>query len=297
LLSIEDEKMFTLLGGTFAAISVLIILLFKWTDSLNTEVKRRTKELDISNSQLALANEKLKVRDKMQEEFINIAAHELRTPIQPIIGLSEVLRYRKTEAQFQQDKILDVIIRNAKRLRNLSEDILDVTRIESNSLTLDKERFNLNQLILNAVTDSRNYTATKNKDSNIKIEPIFNGKEDIYIKADKNRINQVTSNLLINAIKFTKQGTITISTETEGHSAEHDGRKGVVVAVKDSGTGIDPAILPKLFTKFASSSDGGTGLGLFISKNIVEAHGGRIWGNNNENGNGATFSFWLPMTK
>jgi signal transduction histidine kinase len=106
----------------------------------------------------------------------------------------------------------------------------------------------------------------------------------------------VTSNLLINAIKFTKQGTITISTETESHSAEHDGRKGVVVAVKDSGTGIDPAILPKLFTKFASSSDGGTGLGLFISKNIVEAHGGRIWGNNNENGNGATFSFWLPMT-
>jgi len=297
LLSIEDEKMFTLLGGTFAAISVLIILLFKWTDSLNTEVKRRTKELDISNSQLALANEKLKVRDKMQEEFINIAAHELRTPIQPIIGLSEVLRYRKTEAQFQQDKILDVIIRNAKRLRNLSEDILDVTRIESNSLTLDKERFNLNQLILNAVTDSRNYTATKNKDSNIKIEPIFNGKEDIYIKADKNRINQVTSNLLVNAIKFTKQGTITISTETvEGHSAEHDGSKGVVVAVKDSGTGIDPAILPKLFTKFASSSDGGTGLGLFISKNIVEAHGGRIWGNNNENCNGATFSFWLPLT-
>jgi signal transduction histidine kinase len=297
LLSIEDEKMFTLLGGTFAAISVLIILLFKWTDSLNTEVKRRTKELDISNSQLALANERLKVRDKMQEEFINIAAHELRTPIQPIIGLSEVLRYRKTEAQSQQDKILDVIIRNAKRLRNLSEDILDVTRIESNSLTLDKERFNLNQLILNAVTDSRNYTATKNKDSNIKIEPIFNGKEDIYIKADKNRINQVTSNLLVNAIKFTKQGTITISTETvEGHSAEHDGSKGVVVAVKDSGTGIDPAILPKLFTKFASSSDGGTGLGLFISKNIVEAHGGRIWANNNENCNGATFSFWLPLT-
>jgi signal transduction histidine kinase len=298
LLSIEDEKMFTLLGGTFAAISVLIILLFKWTDSLNTEVKRRTNELDISNSQLALANEKLKVRDKMQEEFINIAAHELRTPIQPIIGLSEVLRYRKTEAQFQQDKILDVIIRNAKRLRNLSEDILDVTRIESNSLTLNKERFNLNQLILNAVVDSRNYTATKNKDSNIKIEPVFNGKEDIYINADRNRINQVTSNLLVNAIKFTKQGTITISTETiEGHSSEHDGLKGVIVAVKDSGTGIDPAILPKLFTKFASSSDGGTGLGLFISKNIVEAHGGRIWANTNENGNGATFSFWLPMTK
>jgi signal transduction histidine kinase len=193
---------------------------------------------------------------------------------------------------------LDVIIRNAKRLRNLSEDILDVTRIESNSLTLNKERFNLNEMILNAAADSRNYTATKNKDSNIKIEPVFNGKEDIYIQADRNRINQVTSNLLVNAIKFTKQGTITISTETiEGDSAGLDGRRGVIVAVKDSGSGIDPTILPKLFTKFASGSDGGTGLGLFISKNIVEAHGGRIWANNNENGNGATFSFWLPMTK
>ena len=214
LLSIEDVKMFTLLGGTFAAISVLIILLFKWTGILNTEVKRRTKELDISNSQLALANEKLKIRDKMQEEFINIAAHELRTPIQPIIGLSEVLRYRKTEGQLQQNKILDVIIRNAKRLRNLSEDILDVTRIESNSLLLNKEKFDLNQLILNAIADSRNYITTKNKDNDIKIEPVFNGK-DIYIEADKNRINQVISNLLVNAIKFTKQGTITISTETK----------------------------------------------------------------------------------
>ncbi len=297
LLSIEDVKMFTLLGSTFAAISVLIILLFKWTGILNTEVKRRTKELDISNSQLALANEKLKIRDKMQEEFINIAAHELRTPIQPIIGLSEVLRYRKTEGQLQQDKILDVIIRNAKRLRNLSEDILDVTRIESNSLLLNKEKFDLNQLILNAIADSRNYSTTKNKDNDIKIEPVFNGK-DIHIEADKNRINQVISNLLANAIKFTKQGTITILTETkEGNGAGLDGRKGVIVAVRDCGSGIDLGILPKLFTKFTSSSEGGTGLGLFISKSIIEAHGGRIWANNNENDNGATFTFWLPMIR
>ena len=295
LLSIEDVKMFTLLGSTFAAISVLIILLFKWTGILNAEVKRRTKELDVSNSQLALANEKLKIRDKMQEEFINIAAHELRTPIQPIIGLSEVLRYRKPEGQLQQDKILDVIIRNAKRLRNLSEDILDVTRIESNSLLLNKEKFDLNQLILNAIADSRNYSTIKNKDNDIKIEPVFNGK-DICIEADKNRINQVISNLLTNAIKFTKQGTITILTETkEGNGDGLDGRKGVIVAVRDSGFGIDLVILPKLFTKFTSSSEGGTGLGLFISKSIIEAHGGRIWANNNENDNGATFTFWLPM--
>ncbi|HEY7082025.1 MAG TPA: ATP-binding protein [Nitrososphaeraceae archaeon] len=297
LLSIENVKMFALFGGTIAAVAVLIILLFKWTGSLNREVKRRTKQLDISNSQLALANDKLKIRDKMQEEFINVAAHELRTPIQPIIGLSEVLRYKKTEGELQRNKILDAIIRNAKRLQTLSEDILDVTRIESNSLILNKEKFSLNFLITNVVADSKNYIANKSKDNNITIESVL-GKEEICIEADKNRINQVTLNLLINAIKFTRQGKITISAKMqEGlNYAGLDGHNGVIVAIKDSGTGIDPAILPKLFTKFASGTEGGTGLGLFISKNIIEAHGGRIWAIGNENGKGATFSFWLPVT-
>jgi signal transduction histidine kinase len=297
LLSTEDVKMFTLLGSTFAAISVLIIILIKWSGILDTEVKRRTKELDVSNKQLALANEKLKLHDKMQEEFINIAAHELRTPIQPIIGLSEVLRSRKrgdiekVEEQIQHDELLDIIIRNAKRLQNLSEDILDVTKIESQLLLLKKERFNLNQLILSAVADSRNQIARENKDNNIKIELIF-GEADIYVEADKNRINQVLSNVLGNAIKFTKEGTITIATEEK-----EEGDREVVVAIKDSGTGIDPEVLPKLFTKFTSSSRGGTGLGLFISRSIIEAHGGRIWTENNKNGKGATFTFSLPATE
>lgn len=155
-------------------------------------------------------NEKLKANDKAQKDFINIAAHELKTPIQPIIGLSEVLRQRKLEGQLQQDKILDTIIRNAKRVQNLSGDLLDVARIESNSLSLKKEKFNLNQLILNAITDSRNYIASENMSSNnnnINIEPIFKEKVDIYLEADKNRINQVILNLLVNAIRFTKKGT------------------------------------------------------------------------------------------
>jgi signal transduction histidine kinase len=295
LLSTEDVKMFTLLGSTFAAISVLIIILIKWSGILDKEVKRRTKELDVSNKQLALANEKLKLHDKMQKEFINIAAHELRTPIQPIIGLSEVLRSRrrgdieKVEEQIQHDEFLDIIIRNAKRLQNLSEDILDVTKIESQLLLLKKEKFNLNQLILNAVADSRNQITRENKDNNIKIELVFQGEADIYVEADKDRINQVLSNVLGNAIKFTKEGTITIRIEKK----EEGGRE-VLVAIKDSGTGIDPEVLPKLFTKFTSSSRGGTGLGLFISKSIIEAHGGRIWAENNKDGKGATFSFSLP---
>lgn len=242
-------------------------------------------------------NEKLKANDRAQKDFINIAAHELRTPIQPIIGLSEVLRQRKLEGQLQQDKILDTIIRNAKRVQNLSEDLLDVARIESNSLSLKKEKFNLNQLILNAITDSRNYIASENMSSNnnnINIEPIFKEKVDIYLEADKNRINQVILNLLVNAIRFTKKGTITITIETKEREYDDVGDKVVVIAIKDSGTGIAAKIFPKLFTKFASVSQGGTGLGLFISKNIIEAHGGRMWAENNQNDNGATFSFSLP---
>jgi signal transduction histidine kinase len=238
----------------------------------------------------------------MQEEFINIAAHELRTPIQPIIGLSEILRSRKPgdiermEGQIQQNELLDVIIRNAKRLSNLSEDILDVTKIESQSLLLQKEKFNLNQLILNAVADSRNQITKENKDNSLKLELVFKGDADIYIEADKSRINQVLSNLLVNAIKFTKEGTITITTEKKQESDyyNHSSRE-VAVAIKDSGTGVDPEVLPKLFTKFSSGSQGGTGLGLFISRSIIEAHGGKIWGGNNPDGRGATFSFSLPL--
>jgi signal transduction histidine kinase len=303
LLSIEDVKMFTLLGGTFAAISVLIIVLIKWSGILDTEVKRRTKELDVSNRQLALANEKLKLHDKMQEEFINIAAHELRTPIQPIIGLSEVLRSRKrgeiekVEEQIQENELLDVIIRNAKKLVRLSQDILDITKIESQSLLLKKEKFNLNQMILNAVADSRNQITKENKNNNVRLDLVFKGDADIYIEADKSRINQVLSNLLVNALKFTEEGTITITTEKkqENNYYNHSSREVVVVAIKDSGTGVDAEVLPKLFTKFTSGSQEGTGLGLFISRSIIEAHGGKIWGGNNPDVRGATFSFSLPL--
>jgi signal transduction histidine kinase len=239
----------------------------------------------------------------MQEEFINIAAHELRTPIQPIIGLSEVLRSRKrgdtekVEGQIQENELLDVIIRNAKKLGRLSQDILDITKIESQSLLLKKEKFNLNQMILNAVADSRNQITKENKDNNVRLDLVFKGDADIYIEADKSRINQVLSNLLVNAIKFTKEGTITITTEKKQESDyyNHSSREVVVVAIKDSGTGVHAEVLPKLFTKFTSGSQGGTGLGLFISRSIIEAHGGKIWGGNNPDCRGATFSFSLPL--
>ena len=157
---------FSLLAGATAAIVVLIVFLIKWI-RLNEEVKRRgmelevaNKELEVANKQLSLSNEQLKIRETAQQEFINIVAHELRTPIQPIIGLSEVLRSKNIEGQSQhpqQGTILDVIIRNAKRLQRLSQVILDITRIESGLLTLNKEQFNLQRVIINTVDDYRNH--------------------------------------------------------------------------------------------------------------------------------------------
>jgi signal transduction histidine kinase len=287
---------FTLLAGTTAAIVALIIFLIKWSNTLQSEVKRRTKELDESNKQFALtnkklesANEQLKVHDSMQKEFINIAAHELRTPIQPIVSLTEVLRSKIEDTQ--QVDLLSIITRNAKRLQRLTEDILDVSRIESHSLKLNKERFNLDDLISSVINDYRNRIEKDNIAVKLLYEP-NNKDNNIFVEADRGRLIQVISNLIDNAIKFTKEGTISIITE------EKDSK--VVVSVKDTGTGIDPEILPRLFSKFASKSERvGTGLGLFICKNIVEAHGGKIWIESDDvyKEKGATFSFSLPIMK
>jgi signal transduction histidine kinase len=231
--------------------------------------------------------QKLKEADKMKDEFINVAAHELRTPIQPILGLAHVLRSKQRHGK-QEKEYLDVIIRNAKRLERLSEDILDITKIESKSLGLKKELFNLSEIILTAMADSNNQIAKENKDHSLKLQLVAH-EEDIFVEADKGRINQVISNLLSNAIKFTKEGSITLAVEKKYNNLE------ILYRIQDTGTGIHPEILPRLFTKFASKSEIGTGLGLFISKSIIEAHGGKIWGENNPDGRGATFSFTLPL--
>jgi two-component system, OmpR family, sensor histidine kinase VicK len=227
---------------------------------------------------------------KMQDEFINVAAHELRTPIQPILGLTENLLSRTND--IEQAKLLDVISRNAKRLHRLTEDILDVTKIESQSLHLRKERFNLTEILNSVIADSRNQIKKQYKD-NIKLE--FLSKEDIFVEADRSRVYQVILNLLSNAIKFTnEEGVIAVTAAVE----EKDSHTVVVVSTKDNGQGIDREMLPRLFTKFATKSEaGGTGLGLFICKSIVEAHGGRIWAENNSNEKGAAFYFSLPLSR
>ncbi|PWU82125.1 MAG: hypothetical protein DLM72_03440 [Candidatus Nitrosopolaris wilkensis] len=290
----ERIEMFSLLAGVTAAIAVVILFLIRWSGALEREVKRRTKELDESNQRLEEANEQLKVQDKMQQEFINVAAHELRTPIQPILSATDILRSKNIDTN--QRELIDVTIRNAKRLQRLSDNILDVTRIESGILKLSKERFDMIGEIQSVIGDAK----TQNPEAKAKAIQITISTSDksdvpIFVDADKVRIFQVISNLLSNAIKFTdKGGIVSISVEKRDTEAENK-KKDVIVSIKDSGACISSEIIDRLFSKFATKSDTGTGLGLFISKSIIEAHGGRIWAKNNADGKGATFSFSLPL--
>ena len=232
-------------------------------------------------------NGRLQEHNKMQKEFISIAAHELRNPIQPILGLSQILLSKKGNIEQDDKELLNVIIRNAKRLRNLTENILDATKIENQSLKVNKQYFRLNDIITNVLADHKKEEKS-NKQRKIKFAYSSNN-DNIIVNADADRLTQVVSNLLSNAIKFTSKGEISLNITRD------DTDQQITVSVTDTGEGIDPEIMPSLFTKFATKSIVGTGLGLYISKRIIEAHGGKMWAENNSDGIGATFSFTLPL--
>lgn len=239
-------------------------------------------------------SEELKYQENVHRQFINVAAHELRSPIQPILGLAEILRSRKKrETDEKQDELLAIIIRNAKRLKELTENILDITRIENQSLNLHKEVVNIDELISKALEDIKSQTNYK---KSIRLIYDDSKKESssppLLVEADRGRLIQVISNLLSNAIKFTKEeGMITVATEKRSNN----NMDLLLVRVTDTGSGIDDDIMPRLFEKFVTRSEKGIGLGLFISKSIIEAHGGRIWAENNADGKGAIFTFTLPL--
>jgi signal transduction histidine kinase len=297
----ERLKGYSLLVAVFASVGSLIIFLLKWSSATEKEVIKRTEALNISNLKLDImskqlrksnlslqnANEQLRQHDKIQKEFINTAAHELRTPIQPILGLVDVLRDHVSDSY--QAKLLEIIMRNARRLQRLSHDILDVSKIESGLLKLSKSRVQLNDKIKTAISDIENGF---DKDSN-NVKFIFKPKESITLFADRDRIYQVLSNLLNNSVKYTRCGTVTVNTCL--NNSTNSSNKEVIVTIIDTGVGIAPEIMPKLFSKFVTTSSQGTGLGLFIAKGIIEAHGGRIWAENNMNCEGAKFSFSLPL--
>ena len=275
---IDQQRNFNLIViGSIGAVAVgIAFLILNWNRRLSGIVKSKTAELEKANLSLREAVEQLKDHDRMQREFINVAAHELRTPTQAIIGYSDLF-YLRPE---RREESIKAISRNAERLESLTRDILDVTRIEGRRLDLKKEKFDISEVVASTIEDARRRV----DDSNIKFEY---APRKIVVEADKMRISQVISNLLSNAVKFTKQGMVYISAD--------DADDQVVISVKDTGPGIDPEIMPRLFTKFTSKSQTGTGLGLFISKSIIEAHGGRIWAQNNNDKKGATIAFRLPL--
>ena len=206
------------------------------------------KQLELYE-QLVKANEQLKVHDKMQKEFINIAAHELRTPIQPILGLSEIILSKTKD--IEQAKLLEVVSRNAKRLQRLTEDILDVSKIESQALKLNKNQFNLEDITRKILADFKTQLRSESKDKKIKLDFVSRKKVDTFVYADKARISQVIHNLLDNAIKFTEgQGIITIMVENEKvEGKEFNSNRQIIVIIKDNGIGIDSSNNAKIIYK------------------------------------------------
>jgi signal transduction histidine kinase len=266
---------------------------------LSTSLENMRKTILARTDEALRANEELKLKDKLKDEFINVAAHELRTPIQPILGLCEVLRSKlrkggiRGPSSEEEEQLLDIIVKNAKRLRGVAQEILDVTRIESKGFDLNLESFDLVALLFNIVTDTREQISKLERNISIRFE--FEGKPElgtdtILVNADKDKIAQVISNLIGNALKFTEEGSISVKVSINKDSSE------ATISIKDTGQGIDPSIVPHLFMKFSSKSFEGIGLGLYIAKSIVQAHGGRIWAENNPDGMGAMFLFTLPIS-
>jgi signal transduction histidine kinase len=297
LLAKQDAFTMTSLLVIAAAAVGMAYIVLSWNRRLEGTVKARTIELNSSNNsllesnaRLERANEQLKVHAQLEREFVNVAAHELRTPIMPILGMADIL-----ESRFQHagsDQILlkksdfEIISRNSMRLERLATDILDVSRIETRSLRLNKEQFDLCDLLEHTVND------VENQFPNDKVSYSIRVRKGTNVYADKSKLGQVLSNLLTNAAKFTDHGSITVACMADADIAH--------ISVSDTGTGIDPEVWPRLFSKFVNKAGDervqtGSGLGLYISKGIVEAHGGQISAENNKDGKGCTFRVTIPQ--
>jgi two-component system sensor histidine kinase VicK len=264
-------------------------------------------------------NQEASNTNDMQQEFVNIAAHELRSPAQSIVGYTELLladpRYIEID---KNEGFLEAIYRNSIRLGRLTKDFLDVSRIENQTFRLHKQRFCLNDIVPLVVQDTQRLHVQKRRvliNGNIartisalyrvslpieEAEQCNDDDGNIYVDADRERIIQVLTNLLDNAFKFTKENaTISVIIQVR-ENKDINNTKEVILSVKDTGPGIDNDVIPSLFTKFCTKSlsitkNTGTGLGLYISKCIIEAHGGRIWAENNAHDKGATFAFSLAV--
>ena len=311
---IEKERlqMLSLIIGIIAAVLLLILYLNKVNVTLDKAIKKRTTELEDANRKLESANNHIKIHDDMQKEFINMAAHELRNPVQSLLGFSDILRKlnirnEENRIALQYKDAIEAISRSSKRLKRLVDIILDVSQLDNNLLILNKESFDLKDMIKQLVTNYQSHDKLSNDNkSNINSNGIEHQKDGHVIdfadsnyppspktiKGDKTYLSQVMTNLIDNAVEFTQNnGKVKIKID----KLVDDGQ--VIVTISDNGYGIHPDILPLLFTKYVKKSRGGAGLSLYISKKIIEAHGGKIWAKNNDDGTGATFGFSLPLDK
>jgi PAS domain S-box-containing protein len=241
------------------------------------------------------ARMELEKSNEMRQDFVRIAAHELRTPIQPILMCAEAAR----RGMVSQTEALDIIVTDARRLKKLADNILDVSRIEGGRLSFEFVNLGINEIINEVVTSAQSLVANQSKMSGSKtVEIGANLTQDVQLSLDRMRIVQALSNIVTNSLKFTKEGRISLETEIISS------KKMVEIRISDTGIGISQNILPRLFEKFVtesstgSSNKHGTGLGLFITKSIILAHGGEISATNNtREGNvvsGATFVIRLP---
>jgi two-component system, OmpR family, sensor histidine kinase VicK len=291
----ESNREIAEINKELAETNKALVLTNKQFAELNQESTTLSKEL-------ASAYQKIEQQNRTYAAFINIAAHELRTPSQAILGYAGIA---KRDPAYKEDKegYIRAIYRNAFRLDRLINNILDVTKIEGHTLELDKQRFNLDDVLLTVIEDTKTQVLANNSkiklslslDKSSSRSSVVVNDGPISVEADRERITQVLYNLLDNAIKFSEEGIISVAKRKRNNKDNGDAKEVIEISVKDTGSGIHPEIMPKLFSKFASKSFSGTGLGLYISKGIVEAHGGRIWAENNPDGKGASFSFSLPL--
>ncbi|HJR85474.1 MAG TPA: sensor histidine kinase [Nitrososphaeraceae archaeon] len=257
-----------------------------WHKEMRKQVQKHKLELEETA-------EKLAIIDQGQKEFIDIAAHEFRTPIQSVLGYSEFIR----SSLVNFDNYFGNLFKNAKRLEKITNDIVDVSKIDSENFKVSKIDFDLNDTIKKIVGNHEKEALDK------KVKIIFEPKKEEIktINADESKIQQVIDNLLSNALDFTKDGTIIIKVYDLSIRSDDkdnsDTQESIAIEVKDTGSGINEEIMSRLFEKFSRRSDSGAGLGLYIAKKIVDLHGGRIWAQNNRGAKGATFTFALPLSE
>ncbi len=284
----ERLQMLTLIIGIIAVVLLLILFLSKVNSTLDKSVKERTKELEDTNRKLEIANRNVQIHDNMQKEFINIAAHELRNPVQSLLGFSDILMKSIGNIELYKHP-MEAINRNAKRLKRLVDIVFEISQLDYDLLLLNKGPINLKKLITETMI---NYQDRKKGDRkyNIVIEESYAPNDSQILNADESQLTQVIMNLIDNALEFTKD-----EDEIKINMKKINNGKEIEVTISDPGHGIHPDDLPLVFTRFVKKSSRGTGLGLYVSKKIIEAHGGRIWAKNNQDGKGVTFGFSLPV--